>query len=244
MDDAWIFYVNMMSPRMPFSKEDLNFLSQVLGKVSGTPVAVDTLVHDEKTLELLLDLPAVKEALLDETGCLKITPRFYFYVLIRDILQRGKINSREICHYLAEVLESFSKTASIAHEGARGTAHFAYVSDLLIALQKLPPTQSYQLRVHLGNYSLFMTGIFHERLEFYSKRHGAPGVRFYESIGQSAYRMAADNQIAKREHLEEVYHGLSDGFHEVRVALNQLTEKTLHFHGHSYDIDAGNTTVA
>ncbi len=243
MDDAWIFYVNMMSPRMPFTGEDLNFLSQVLGKVSGTPVAVDSLVRDEQNLDFLLDLPAVKEALLDELGCLKISPRFYFYILIRDVLQRGSIKSRGICHYLAEVLESFSKTSSLTHQGAEGTPHFAYVSDLLIALQKLPPKQSYQLRVHLGNYSLFMTGIFHERLEHYSKRHGAPGIRFYESIGQSAYRMAADNQMAKSEHLEEVLYGLSEGFHEVRVALNHMVEKTIHFHGHSYDLDAGNTTV-
>ncbi|MES2307322.1 MAG: hypothetical protein V4507_00530 [Verrucomicrobiota bacterium] len=233
----------MMSQRMPFTADDLSFLSQVLGKVSGKPVAVDSLIQDEQTLEFLLDLPAVKDTLLDDTGCLRVSPRFYFYILIRDVLQRGKIKSREICHYLAEILEGFSKTSSLVHSGAQGTSNFAYLSDLMIALQKLPPAQSYQLRVHLGNYSLFMTGIFHERLEFQSKRHGAPGLRFYESIGQSAYRIASENHYAKSEKMDHLLHDLSDGFHEVRVALNQLTEKTLHFHGHSYDLDAGNTTV-
>lgn len=233
----------MMSSRMPLTAEDLHFLSQVLGKISGSPVAIQTLIQDDSSLDLLLDHPSVKDALLDTTGCLRISPRFYFYILIRDVLQRGKIYSHQMCHYLSEILEQFSKINNLCDTGAEGTTNFAYLSDLWIALQKLPPAQAYQLRIHLGNYSLFMSGIFYERIEFQAKRRGAPSVRFYESLGSQAYRVAAETHIAKEDHVDHLLHELSHGFHDVRLALNEITEKKLHIHGYVYDINAGNSAT-
>lgn len=232
---------------MPFTAEDLHFLTQVLSRISGNTVAVEKLVQDESSLDLLLDNPAVLEAVMDEAGCLRVSPRFYFYVLIRDILKRGKVHTPSLCHYLSEVLESFTKMTNLCHSGAEGSSSYAYLSDLLIALQKLPPNQSYQLRVHLGNYSLFMSGLFLDRLEFHSKRTGAPGIRFYESVGSASYRIAAENRIARQDQVDRLLQELSQGFHELRLALNEIADRRLHFHGnlntYALDTHPGNPTT-
>ena len=46
---------------------------------------------------------------------------------------------------------------------------------MLIALRDASPVQSFLIRAHVGNYSLFITGIFHETVQHRSQR-GAPDV--------------------------------------------------------------------
>ncbi|MBA3273156.1 MAG: hypothetical protein H0T11_04695 [Chthoniobacterales bacterium] len=97
---------------------------------------------------------------------------------------------------------------------------------MLIALTKATPEQAFLLRAHVGNYSLFITGIFHENTHRRSLR-GAPDVRFYEQIGRTNYAMVASHATAKRCELNDVYEELSDRFREVRLALNQLSDQLL-----------------
>jgi hypothetical protein len=98
---------------------------------------------------------------------------------------------------------------------------------MLIALQNASPTQSFLIRAHVGNYSLFITGIFHDTVQHRSQR-GAPDVSFYEDVGRSNYRVAAGHQIARSCELSDVFGKLADGFHDVRLALNRLSDSLLH----------------
>ena len=59
-----------------------------------------------------------------------------------------------------------------------------YISDMLIALTRATPEQAFLLRAHIGNYSLFITGIFHENTQRRSLR-GGPDMKFYEQIGRT-----------------------------------------------------------
>lgn len=208
-------------------------MTRVLARSSQDATHLHSLFHDEHALDHLLDHPTLRDALIDETGSLQVSPAFYFYLLTRDVLKRAQLEDRTLCDYIAGVLTEFSRMTALQDPGAKGSQSYAYVSDLLIALQKLPPDQAYQLRVHIGNFSLFMTGIFPGRVEAQCARHGAPGLRFYETIGQSAFHEASHTSQARREELNQVYESLADQFHRVRLALNQMAENTLHFHSHA-----------
>jgi len=83
-----------------------------------------------------------------------------------------------------------------------------------------------QLRAHVGNYSLFLTGIFHENTQRRSLR-GAPDLAFYEQIGRTNYQLVAAHATARRCELSDVYEELAGRFHEVRLALNRLSEQLL-----------------
>ena len=86
-----------------------------------------------------------------------------------------------------------------------------YVSDMLIALTRATAEQAFLLRAHVGNYSLFLSGIFHENTQRRSLR-GAPDLAFYEQIGRTNYQLVASHATARRCELSDVYEELAGSF--------------------------------
>jgi hypothetical protein len=98
---------------------------------------------------------------------------------------------------------------------------------MLVALRGASPTQTFLIRAHIGNYSLFLSGIFRESVETRAQR-GAPDLSFYEGMGRTSYRVAADHQVARTAALDSVYGLLAENFRPVRRALNRLSDSLLH----------------
>src|SRR6266566_687636 len=101
-----------------------------------------------------------------------------------------------------------------------------YISDMLIALTRATPEQAFLLRAHVGNYSLFISGIFHEHTQRRSLR-GGPDIKFYEQIGRTNFEMVASHATARHCELDDVFEELADRFREVRIALNHLSDQLL-----------------
>ena len=97
---------------------------------------------------------------------------------------------------------------------------------MLIALTRVTPEQAFLLRAHVGNYSLFISGIFHENTQLRSRR-GAPDLEFYEQIGRTNFQLVSSHATARRCELNDVFEGLADRFRDVRLALNQLSDQLL-----------------
>jgi hypothetical protein len=142
------------------------------------------------------------------------------------------LEERALCDYVAAVLLAFSKTSQLRApgDGPVVARSFTYVSDLLTSIANCPPEQAFVQRAHLANYSLFLSGVFAERIQSHAARRGAPGLSFYESVGQSAYLHVAQHPQARQADLRPVFEQLGAGFHRVRVALNRLTDSLLHLH--------------
>ena len=157
---------------------------------------------------------------------LRISSQFYFYVLARHVFQQAGISDRKLCDYIGSLLETFSRTSLLRTPHANGEAVQQYISDMLIALQRVTSEQAFLLRAHVGNYSLFISGIFHENTHRRSLR-GGPDVRFYEEIGRTNYQMVSGHATARRCELNDVFRVLADRFRDVRVALNQLSDQLL-----------------
>src|SRR2546430_15554382 len=98
---------------------------------------------------------------------------------------------------------------------------------MLIALSRATQDEAFLLRAHVSNYSLFISGIFHENTQRRSLR-GAPDIGFYEQIGRNNYQLVASHETARRCELTDVFAGLADRFHDVRLALNELSDRLLH----------------
>src|SRR5439155_140381 len=81
------------------------------------------------------------------------------------------------------------------------------------------------LRAHIGNYSLFISGIFHENAQRRRDR-GGPDLKFYEQVGRTNYQLVAGHEVARRCELDDVFEGLAERFHDVRLALNELSDRS------------------
>ena len=100
-----------------------------------------------------------------------------------------------------------------------------YFFEMLAALQTADDRTSFQIRVHIGNHSLFLSGVFHERIRFRAEHRGFPDLRYYESLGRAQYRSASDHKLAQRYDLAEVLLTLSERFNTTRRALNEISDR-------------------
>jgi hypothetical protein len=154
---------------------------RTLARSQTDQVSLVDLLSDVETRDSILDHPRLVDAILNHCGHLRISSQFYFYVLARHVLQQGGIGDRKLCDYVASLLETFSHASRL--QISDETHHLAeqYISDILIALNRATPEQAFLLRAHIGNYSLFISGIFHENTQRRSLR-GGPDIKFYEQV--------------------------------------------------------------
>ena len=212
--------------RARFTAADFDFVVRTLARSQNDHVSLVDLLSDADTRDSVLDHPRLVNAILSNPGHLRISSQFYFYVLARHVLQQAGITNRKMCDYVGSLLETFSQANQLAPTDNIDSHGRQYISDMLIALQHATPEQAFLLRAHAGNYSLFISGIFHENTQRRSLR-GAPDIEFYEQIGRTNYQLVAAHQTARRCELNDVFEGLADRFHDVRLALNELSDRLL-----------------
>ena len=212
--------------RARFTAADFDFVVRTLARSQIDHVSLVDLLSDAETRDSVLDHPRLVNAILSNPGHLHISSQFYFYVLARHVLQQAGITDRKMCDYVGSLLETFSRANRLDTSDSIDNRGRQYICDMLIALKKATPEQTFLLRAHAGNYSLFISGIFHENTQRRSLR-GAPDIEFYEQIGRTNYQLVAAHETARRCELNDVFEGLADRFHDVRLALNELSDRLL-----------------
>jgi hypothetical protein len=201
--------------RARFTAADFDFIVRTLARSQTDQVSLVDLLSDVETRDSILDHPRLVDTILNHCGHLRISSQFYFYVLARHVLQQGGIGDRKLCDYVASLLETFSRASR------------QYISDMLIALTRATPEQAFLLRAHIGNYSLFISGIFHPAVAGQRSLRGGPDLEFYEQVGRTNYQLVASHAAARRCELDDVFEGLADRFRDIRLALNQLSDRLL-----------------
>src|SRR5437763_7521501 len=149
--------------RARFTAADFDFIVRTLARSQTDHVSLVDLLSDVETRDSILDHPRLIEAILSNCGHLRISSQFYFYVLARHGLQKGGIGDRKLCDYVASLLETFSRANRLEVSDEIDNRAQQYLFEMLIALTRAAPEQPFLLRAHIGNYSLFLTGIFHEK---------------------------------------------------------------------------------
>ena len=219
----------MITPncRERLTASDFEFIVRALAHSRRDSISLAELLTDAEARDTILDSDTLFQAVLEDGAPLHISPQCYFYVLLRHVLKEHGLASRDTCDYLASLLETFSRADRMRAPGGAGEGPQQYVSDLLLALQKAPPAQTFLLRAHIGNYALFITGVFHERVESRSRR-GGPDVEFYEGVGAANYDAAASHPVARQRALSGIFDELSERFRDIRMALNDTADRHLH----------------
>ena len=213
--------------RTQFAAEDIDFIVSVLGAKLGNAECLIRLLADEETRDLILDDEALLHALLERRGCLRVSSHFYFYILVRNVLKRSGLNDRAVADYVAEVLAEFARAEQMRCIVPGQPNVLDYFFEMLAALQTADDTTSFYIRAHIGNQSLFLSGVFPDRIKFRAERKGFPGLDYYESVGSANFRAACDHRLAKKYDLGAIYQMLGERFQKTRLALNDLRDRLI-----------------
>lgn len=138
-----------------------------------------------------------------------------------------------VAGYLADLLTRFARTEHLFPPGVT-MPRLETVVDLLLEAQAawdegglaFGPERELSVRRHIGDFTLFMTGVFRERVE----RLASTG--FYVSQGQKAYRFVSEHGRATSRPREQatgpLYARLAQRFEQYAWALDYA--RRVHFH--------------
>ncbi len=225
--------------RAQFTPADFNFIAESLWKAKesgeNTPDLkipapnnsnlILRLCQEEDSVDSLLDSPVLYRELLNQKNCLSISMHLYFYVLVRHALCREEIANRELADYIAEVLAEYALIARLRNQTKNEFSPLDYLFEMILEMDKLPEMERFSMASHIGNYALFLSGLYPNRLLHQSERRGAPGFQYYEEIGSAYFKMAEQHSLARKFDLVSIYHCLGEDFHTTRLALNEISEK-------------------
>src|SRR5689334_15304124 len=168
--------MKMIQPncRIQFAAEDIDFILSVLGQRIGTAECLVKLLADEDSRDLILDDEALFHALLERSGCLRVSSRFYFYILVRHVFRRSDIQDRTVADYVSELLAEFSHPENARCVLPGHTHPLDYFFEMMTALQTADDRTRFFIRVHMGNHSLFLAGVFPNRIRFRAEARGFP----------------------------------------------------------------------
>lgn len=213
--------------RIQFTAADIDFVVAILGKRTGGPSCVERLLADPDTRDLILDDDTLFHAMLEHRGCLTVSSHFYFYILVRNVFRKTGVEDRAVADYVSEVLAEYSLLERSQCRVPGQAAPLNYFFEMLLALRDADDRNSFELRAHIGNYALFFTGVFPDRIRVRAEKRGFPDLRYFEGIGRTNYRVASDHRLAQRYELSSIFDTLAQRFGETRAALNDLSERLL-----------------
>lgn len=214
--------------RASFGREEAGFL---LGLTAGDDEGARRREEErlrEEGIDAILDDPRTLNAVLASGGISTAPAPLVFYLLVRHALLEDGINNPVIADYLAALLLEFGRgdRARRPTDDADGR-EYDYLADLVEAIGGATGHDAFLLRAHLGNFALWLSGLFPDYITARVERRGAPGIRYYEEMGATGYRLAADTVDAENWGLDHLYRTFADNFPALRIALNRIADRHL-----------------
>lgn len=218
----------MLDQRIPlnrtrFTESDLDFLASVLA-ADEQRQHLEKLWLDPDALREMLDLKEVFRGLLDSPFAIQVSPRFYFYVLVRHAFLQADLNQVELADYVAGVM---TKRICPSPEDPLQNivGGLTHASDFIAIISTAKGRMRFHLQVAAGNQFLVLSGLYPEFLRHRCEYWGAPDLEFYECFAQQAYRNAADDRVACGSTSRHLLGTLSEAMPAARRSLNRLAEE-------------------
>jgi hypothetical protein len=212
--------------RASFGRPEANFVLDLLERVDGRGPAGAAQLRDVG-FDALLDDPRTLNAVMATGGISTAPAPLVFYILVRHALLEDGFDDRTLADYIAAILVEFGRAGRANQADREDGQTFHYLADIVEAMEVATGQRAFLLRTHLGNFALWLTGLFPDYITARVERRGAPGLSYYEAIGSTGYRLAADSGDAGDYGIEPVLRTCADSFPALRVALNRIADRYL-----------------
>lgn len=176
-------------------------------------------------LDALLDDEDLPGLLQHAQGLAAPSATLYIYVAVRHALLHAGIDDARLSDYLGALLYEFALRDRAWRIATHDDEQYRYLADILAAAEAAPGQRRFLLRVHLGNFSLWLAGVFPDYITTRRARRCGPGFEYYDTIGARGFRLASDDRYAHEFDVADVYAQVADRFAEIRVALNRLSDQ-------------------
>lgn len=210
--------------RHRLTRDDAQLAARILARDSGEELSrLESRLADEG-IDSVLDDARLPAALMRHPRGAKASLALFAYVMIRQALRRAGETDRALADYVSAI---------VLHFGHRDRAHriadsdderYAALVDLSRDLDDPNAQRSFLVRSHLGNYALWLSGIFPDYIEQRHWRRGGPDLEYFEEMGRRGFQLAADHRLADEHGLATLYATAAERFGILRTALNTVSD--------------------
>lgn len=210
--------------RASFGRSEASYLIWLLTRGEEQARAKEEERLREEGFDAILDDPRSFNALMAGRDFSSAPMGLVFYLLVRHALLEDGITDRALADYLAALLLAFGRLSGRQHVDEQ-LAALHHLVDIVAEGDRASGARAFLLRAHLGEYALWLSGVFPDHITHRVQRRGAPGISYYEQLGSTGYRMAAGYTEAERHGMDRVYLRCADAFPALRIALNRIADR-------------------
>jgi hypothetical protein len=158
----------------------------------------------------------------------------------RHFFEDVRLEEPQVATYVAAVLADFARTENLYRIRNAEGKRLEDVGEMLVESNPLLEAASFdrerEVRKHVGDYTLFMTGLFHENVARIQQRQRPRLEAFVDFVqaGKESYAVVSSfNQFEYREEAP-LFRRLSENFELCVVGLNLVKQELEEFERESY----------
>lgn len=221
--------------RRTLRRDDAQLVLRLLSRGSDSELERAEAALSDRGLDELLDDPRLLDALIESRQGTCASYGLFAYVVVRQAMRSVGEEDRVLADYVASLLLHFGLGQRATRVAESDDEVYDTLAELLAAAEGPDPQRAFLVRAHLGNYALWLSGVFPEYIASRHWRRGAPDLDYFETMGRRGYEMAAGHRLAAEHGLTALYGAAAERFPLLRVALNRVSDRFLFPNVHSPD---------
>jgi len=214
----------LANTRQHLTRNDAQLTMRILARGSDTELSELESRLANEGFDALLDDPRLPLSLLRSPAAAHASLPLFAYVMVRHALRRLGEGDRALADYVAALVVHFGVRDRSSRVGESDDQVYAALADLLGDVNDPDARRSFLVRAHLGNYALWVSGIFPDHVEHRRWNRGGPQLEYYEEMGRRGFQLAAEHRLAEEHGLAQLYAAAADRFALLRLALNSLSD--------------------
>ena len=214
--------------RSRLTREDAHLALALLAQGGNATAEKGEATLRDFGIDSLLDDPLLLKALIgSRLGAHASLPLFLYVVARHALLQSGE-GDAILADYAASILLHFGLRDRALRVGDADDQTYDTLAALVGEVDGPDARRTLLVRAHLGNYALWLAGLFPDYIEHRRWRRGGPDLDYYDALGQRGFRLASEHRLANEQGMSPLFALAADRFPVMRVALN-LVSDTLFF---------------
>src|SRR5215813_6285444 len=206
--------------RHNLSRDDAQLATRILARDSGEELAVLEQRLADDGIDAILDDPRLAAALIRHPRAMQASLPLFAYVMIRHALRQAGESDRGLADYVSSLVIHFGFRDRSRRISPADDEIYDAIVDLCDDLNDPDARRSFLVRTHLGNYALWLSGLFPDFIEQRHTQRGGPDLDYYEAMGRRGFQLAADHRLAEEHGLSALFANAAARFGLLRTALN------------------------
>jgi hypothetical protein len=181
----------------------------------------------EHGIDALLDHPRLLPALMNRDQGINASLPLFTCVAVRSSLRKFGEQDVMIADYLAALLLHFGLRDRATRICDADDQTYMTAADIAADLDDPDLARSFLVKAHMGNYALWLSGLFPDYIENRRRRRGGPDLEYYEEMGRTGFSLAAKHRLATQHNVAELFGRVAERFLTLRIALNSISDAML-----------------